>query len=57
MMSWQFNDLPSVGTCPQVGNPQAQGHQITEAPRWVGRNLLFCMYHTLWMTPPLSFFG
>ena len=38
-MSWQLNDLPSVGVCPQVGNPQAQGHRITEVPRWVERNL------------------
>jgi hypothetical protein len=47
IMSWQFNDLPSVGVCPQVGNPQAQGHQITEVPRWVGRNLLLRASQTL----------
>jgi len=40
LMSWQLNDLPTIGVCPQVGNPQAQGHQITEVPRWVERNLL-----------------
>ena len=40
LMSWQLNNLPSIGICPQVGNPQAQGHQITEVPRWFERNLL-----------------
>ena len=47
VMSWQLNDLPSVGVCPQVGNPQAQGHQIKEVPRWVARNLLLRTSHTL----------
>lgn len=45
-MTWQLNDLPSVGVCPQVGNPRAQGHQITEVPRWVERNLLLRTSHT-----------
>jgi len=47
VMSWQLNNLPSVGVCPQVGNPQAQGHQITEVPRWIERNLLLRASHTL----------
>ena len=46
-MSWQLNDLPSIGVCPQVGNPQAQGHQITEVPRWSERNLLLRTSHAL----------
>ena len=47
LMSWQLNNLPSIGVCPQVGNPQAQGHQITEVPRWFERNLLLRTSHIL----------
>ena len=47
IMSWQLNNLPSVGVCPQVGNPQAQGHQITEVHRYFERNLLLRASHTL----------
>lgn len=47
VMSWQLNNLPSVGICPQVGNPQAQGHHITEVPRHFERNLLLRASHTL----------
>jgi hypothetical protein len=52
VMSWQLNDLPSVGVCPQVGNPRAQGHQITEVPRWVGRNLLLRTSYALLRDAP-----
>ena len=45
-MSWQLNNLPSVGVCPQVGNPQAQGHAIIEVPRRFERNLLIRTSHS-----------
>ena len=41
LMSIQFNDLPSEGTCPRVGQPKKQSHAIVDfADREVGRNLL-----------------
>ena len=54
VMSWQLNSLPSVGVCPQVGNPQAQGHQITEVPRWFERNQLLRTSHTFLHDTSLS---
>lgn len=41
IMTLQFNDLPTEGTCPRVGNPRRQGHSVVElAERENGRNLL-----------------
>ncbi|KIM33449.1 hypothetical protein M408DRAFT_5952 [Serendipita vermifera MAFF 305830] len=40
-MSLQFNDLPSEGSCPRVGQPKKQSHTIVNfAEREHGRNLL-----------------
>jgi hypothetical protein len=40
-MSLQFNDLPTEGSCPRVGQPKKQSHAIVNyADREVARNLL-----------------
>jgi hypothetical protein len=40
-MSFQFNDLPTEGSCSRVGQPRKQSHAIVDyADRDLGRNLL-----------------